>query len=152
MTESNDLRRVAARDGAGDIPVEIFSPEKKNGGDGAVVVLLQEVFGVNPHMRSVARRWAEEGYVAALPRLFWRTDPEQTFPYTPEGYVAARAAVGALDAERTLDDILAVIAAARSGFDGGSKRRRTRLARRRRGRLLLGRNLRLARRRTRRPL
>lgn len=36
---------------------------------GAVVV-LQEIFGVNPHIRSVAERFAAEGYVALAPSLF----------------------------------------------------------------------------------
>ncbi|OUJ72880.1 dienelactone hydrolase family protein [Hymenobacter crusticola] len=37
------------------------------------VILLQEAFGVNHHIRSVADRLAEEGYVVVAPELFHRT-------------------------------------------------------------------------------
>jgi carboxymethylenebutenolidase len=43
---------------------------------GAVVV-LQEAFGVNPHIEDVTRRFAGEGYRAVAPHLFHRSgDPE----------------------------------------------------------------------------
>ncbi len=40
---------------------------------GAVVV-IQEIFGVNSHIRSVADRWAAEGYLALAPALFDRQE------------------------------------------------------------------------------
>jgi carboxymethylenebutenolidase len=39
------------------------------------VLVLQEIFGVNAHIRSVADRIAREGYVALAPDLFHRTAP-----------------------------------------------------------------------------
>jgi carboxymethylenebutenolidase len=39
-------------------------------GSGPGIVLLQEIFGVNSHMRDVADLWAEEGYVVLAPDLF----------------------------------------------------------------------------------
>ena len=39
-------------------------------GSGPGIVLLQEIFGVNGHMRDVADLWAEEGYVVLAPDLF----------------------------------------------------------------------------------
>jgi carboxymethylenebutenolidase len=39
-------------------------------GTGPGIVLLQEIFGVNAHMRDVAGLWAEEGYVVLAPDLF----------------------------------------------------------------------------------
>jgi carboxymethylenebutenolidase len=43
---------------------------------GAGVVVIQEAFGVNHHIQSVADRLAAEGYVALAPHLFHRTgDP-----------------------------------------------------------------------------
>jgi len=41
-------------------------------GSGPGILVLQEIFGVSAHIRSVADRWAEEGYVALAPDLFWR--------------------------------------------------------------------------------
>jgi len=39
------------------------------------VIVLQEAFGVNSHIRNVAERFAKEGYVAIAPELFHRTAP-----------------------------------------------------------------------------
>lgn len=36
------------------------------------VIVLQEIFGVNPGIRAKADRWASEGYLAYAPDLFWR--------------------------------------------------------------------------------
>jgi carboxymethylenebutenolidase len=41
---------------------------------GALVV-VQEIFGVNQHMRSVADRFAQEGFYAVVPALFDRVEP-----------------------------------------------------------------------------
>ena len=38
------------------------------------VVVIQEIFGVNSHIRSVADRWAAEGYLALAPALFDRQE------------------------------------------------------------------------------
>lgn len=39
------------------------------------VIVLQEAFGVNSHIRDVTERFAREGYVAMAPELFHRTAP-----------------------------------------------------------------------------
>lgn len=39
------------------------------------VVVIQEIFGVNPFVRAVADRLAAEGYLAIAPDLFWRIEP-----------------------------------------------------------------------------
>ena len=44
-------------------------------GSGPGLLLLQEIFGVNPEMRALADRYAEEGYVVLVPDLFWRIQP-----------------------------------------------------------------------------
>lgn len=45
------------------------------------VILFQEAFGVNNHIRDVARRFAREGYVTVAPELFHRTAPGFVAPY-----------------------------------------------------------------------
>ncbi|MBA5640214.1 dienelactone hydrolase family protein [Duganella sp. LX20W] len=42
------------------------------GGRGPGIVLLQEIFGVNSHIRNVADQYAADGYVVLAPDLFWR--------------------------------------------------------------------------------
>ena len=74
---------------------------------GALVV-VQEIFGVNAHMRSVADRYAAEGYVALAPAFF---DPVQRgveLGYDEDGFGKGRTLVGALG----LDNAVAIVDAA----------------------------------------
>lgn len=45
-----------------------------NGGKGPGIVLLQEIFGVNAHIRAVAEQYALDGYVVLAPDVFWRAE------------------------------------------------------------------------------
>ncbi len=88
---------------------------------GAVVV-LQEIFGVNSHIRSVADGYAAEGYLAVAPATFHRAKPGVELGYTPEDMgagMALKTAVEALPAPGVLRDIEAAVAyAARAGKVG----------------------------------
>lgn len=42
---------------------------------GSGLVVIQEIFGVNEIMRQIADSYAEAGYVAIVPDLFWRQEP-----------------------------------------------------------------------------
>jgi carboxymethylenebutenolidase len=48
---------------------------RPKGGAGPGVVVIQEIFGVNAVMRGVANDLAAKGYVALVPDLFWRIEP-----------------------------------------------------------------------------
>jgi carboxymethylenebutenolidase len=50
-------------------------------GTGPAVIILQEIFGVNAHIRSVADQYAADGYVALAPDVFWRTQPRVELSY-----------------------------------------------------------------------
>lgn len=63
----------------GDLPVYLCRPP--SGKSHAAVILLQEIFGVNNHMRSLAARLAREGYVVAVPDLFFRQGKRVTLNY-----------------------------------------------------------------------
>lgn len=41
----------------------------------AAIMVFQEIFGVNEHIRDIAERFAKEGYLALAPELFHRTAP-----------------------------------------------------------------------------
>jgi len=43
-------------------------------GNAGVVLCIQEIFGVNHAMRDIAKEWAEKGYFAISPDLFWRQE------------------------------------------------------------------------------
>ena len=81
---------------------------------GAVVV-LQEIFGVNSHIRAVADGFAAQGYLALAPATFHRVKPGVDMAYTPEDIsagVGLKALVEALPAPGVLQDIQATVNAA----------------------------------------
>jgi carboxymethylenebutenolidase len=75
---------------------------------GAVVV-IQEIFGVNHHIRSVCDRLAGEGYVAIAPAIFDRIEPNFTSGYSPDEIAVARKFVANPDWPAMLLDTQAAI-------------------------------------------
>jgi carboxymethylenebutenolidase len=55
------------------------------------VVIIQEIFGVNDHIREVVDQFAGDGYLALAPDMFWRIEPNVQLGYTPEEVQKARA-------------------------------------------------------------
>jgi carboxymethylenebutenolidase len=55
---------------AGGMPAYVARP--KDGGRGAAILVIQEAFGLNDHIKDVTRRIAAEGYTALAPDMFWR--------------------------------------------------------------------------------
>jgi carboxymethylenebutenolidase len=88
---------------------------------GAIVV-LQEIFGVNSHIRSVADGYAAAGYLAVAPATFHRVKPDVELGYTGDDMQAGSAlksAVEALPAPGVLQDVQAAVDhAARAGKVG----------------------------------
>ena len=88
---------------------------------GAVVV-LQEIFGVNSHIRAVADGYAAAGYLAIAPATFDRVERGIELGYTPADMTRGsglKAAVEALPAPGVLQDIQAAVDyAARAGRVG----------------------------------
>ncbi|MCI5076228.1 dienelactone hydrolase family protein [Oricola sp.] len=54
------------------------------------IVVIQEIFGVNAHIRSICDRLAADGYVAIAPALFDRVEPDFECGYSPEEVEQAR--------------------------------------------------------------
>lgn len=99
------------------VPAWVAEPDAAPRG---AVVVLQEIFGVNPHIRAVADRFAARGYLAVAPATFHRVQPGVELGYTPEDIAAGaalKAAVEGLPSPGVLPDIQAAIdyAAERSG-------------------------------------
>jgi carboxymethylenebutenolidase len=51
----------------------------------AAIVIVQEIFGVNAHIRSVVDDYASEGFLAIAPALFDRVEPGVELNYDPQG-------------------------------------------------------------------
>ena len=78
----------------------------------AAVVVLQEIFGVNSHIREVADRFAAEGYLAVAPATFDRVKTGVELGYTEADMAAGfelKTAVDALPGAGVLPDIQAAI-------------------------------------------
>ena len=91
------------------IPAYVAQPAGKPRG---AIVVLQEIFGVNSHIRSVADRFAGEGYLAVAPATFERVKSGVDLGYTDADIKAGselKSAVTALPGAGVLQDIQAAI-------------------------------------------
>jgi carboxymethylenebutenolidase len=79
---------------------------------GAIVV-IQEIFGVNHHIRSVCDRLAGAGYVAVAPSIFDRIEPNFQSGYSPDEIAVARKFVANPDWAAMLMDVQAAIVSVR---------------------------------------
>ena len=73
------------------------------------VVVLQEIFGVNDHIRDVTRRIAQEGYIAIAPALYQRLAPGFEAGYTEKDIKIGKEYKEQTKAEELLSDIQATI-------------------------------------------
>jgi len=83
-------------------------------GSGPGIVVLQEIFGVNAHMRDVADLWAEEGYVVLAPDLFHAMAQRVALGYDEADLAKAFDFYGRFDEQRAVGDIAAAVATLRA--------------------------------------
>ena len=86
-------------------------PEGKARG---AIVVIQEIFGVNHHIRDVADRYAALGYVAIAPQVFDRAEKDFETGYDQPSMEKGRAARGKIKTEDLLLDTQAAIDAVKS--------------------------------------
>ena len=88
----------------------------------AAVVVIQEIFGVNPGIRRKCDRLAQDGYLAIAPDLFWRIEPGiELDPDVPEQMTQALSLFPRFDQDQGIADIEATIRAARAALPEGGK-------------------------------
>ncbi len=75
----------------------------------AGIVVLQEIFGVNAHIRSVADGFARAGYLTIAPALFDRAQRDVELAYDPEGGKQGMQIMQRIPVNQTLADIAAAI-------------------------------------------
>jgi carboxymethylenebutenolidase len=88
---------------------------RPNGKPRGGMVVLQEIFGVNHHIRTVADRYAAEGYLAIAPALFNRVEAGVELGYDGVDRPRAMDMRGRTKIEDTMLDIAAAIAVAAEG-------------------------------------
>ncbi len=68
--------QIPTLDGKDSMPAYVASPA---GTPRAAIIVIQEIFGVNPGIRKKADDWAARGYLAVAPDVFWRQKPGVEF-------------------------------------------------------------------------
>lgn len=88
----------------------------------AAIIVIQEVFGVNPGIRQKCDRLAEQGYLAIAPDLFWRIEPGvELNPDVPAELQRGLDLFGKFDQDAGIRDIEATIHATRKLLGGSGK-------------------------------
>ncbi len=85
----------------------------------AAIIVIPEIFGVNPGIRQKCDRLAADGYLAVAPDIFWRFAPGvELNPDVEADLQQAFGYFGQYDANDGVKDIEAVIHAIRGGLSG----------------------------------
>ncbi|MHB0775872.1 dienelactone hydrolase family protein [Halomonas sp. WWR20] len=83
------------------------------GGKGPGIVLIQEIFGVNAHIRSVAEQYALDGYVVLAPDVFWRQEPGVELSYEGDDMQKAFGLMKQIDFDVAVQDLASTTQALR---------------------------------------
>lgn len=98
---------IPSFDGAAQIPAYVARPA---GTPKAAIIVIPEIFGVNPGIRQKCESWAGEGYLALAPDIFWRFAPGiELDPDVPEQLQEAFGYFGQYDPDLGIQDIEAAI-------------------------------------------
>ena len=83
------------------------------------IVVIQEIFGVNHHIRAVADFYASQGYLAVAPAVYDRVEPDFECGYTQDDVKTGAGIRGKLDNAKLMLDLNAAVAeAAKAGKVG----------------------------------
>ncbi|GAP99263.1 dienelactone hydrolase family protein [Leptolyngbya sp. NIES-2104] len=93
----------------GDLQIDAYLSEPDTAAQGAMIV-IQEIFGVNSHIRSITERFAQEGYVAIAPAIFQRTAPGFEVGYSEDDTKLGRSHKDQTTADQLLSDLRTTIA------------------------------------------
>ena len=104
--------QIKATDGSGEFFTYVVEPKTKPAG---VVVLIQEIFGINQAMRDTAAWVGDLGFIAVCPDLFWRIEPGIDITDKSDAeWKRAFELFQAFDQVKGVEDLKATVAAART--------------------------------------
>ncbi len=92
-----------------DVVIDAYLAQPKTAGTYPGIIVVQEIFGVNPHIQDVTRRIAEQGYIAIAPAIYQRQAPGFSVGYGPEDVTLGRKYKVATKATELLSDLQATI-------------------------------------------
>ncbi|MGI2903959.1 dienelactone hydrolase family protein [Tolypothrix sp. VBCCA 56010] len=107
MIQAIDTKTVKLSQG--NLEIEAYLAQPQEPGSYPGIVVLQEIFGVNAHIREVTERIAKEGYVAIAPAIFQRIAPGFETGYTPEDIETGRNYAMQTKASELLSDVQTAI-------------------------------------------
>jgi carboxymethylenebutenolidase len=110
----SDWIKVKASDGH-ELSAYVARPKDEPIG---ALVLVQEIFGVNAHIRSVADGYAKDGFLVVAPAIFDRFERGLELTYGPEDMKRAFQLYPSLKPEITLLDVAAAYGAAKEAGKG----------------------------------
>jgi len=90
-------------------------------GKGPGLVLFQEIFGVNEHIRSVTEQYALDGFVVLAPDVFWRQQRRIELGYEGADRQRGIELAGAMKPAETALDMTAAVNALRARPEVGAK-------------------------------
>jgi carboxymethylenebutenolidase len=98
-----DTRMIElAKDGARRFEGHLAVPA---GGRKPAILILSEMFGLNPPMRNFAQHYAERGHPTLVPDLFWRTETPGGLDYDKRGFELAWARIKDFDIDAAAKDM-----------------------------------------------
>lgn len=106
---TTEIRTTKVKVPNGDLQIDAYLAEPAKEGKFPAVIVIQEIFGVNIHIREVAEKFAKEGYVAIAPALYQRTAPGFEAVYTQEDIQRGRGYKEQTTAKEILSDIQSAI-------------------------------------------
>lgn len=93
---------------------------RPDGAPRAGVVVIQEIFGVNVHIRAVCDGYAEAGYLAVAPAIYDRIEPDVQLGYAPDDVARGRDIRAKCDMAKVIADVTAAAEGAVEGaVEGG---------------------------------
>ncbi|MGB3138808.1 MAG: dienelactone hydrolase family protein, partial [Nodosilinea sp.] len=95
---------------SGNTNILAYLAEPTSPGRFGAVVVIQEVFGVNSHIREVTERLAQAGYVAIAPHIYHRQAPGFEVGYAKDDLELGRTYKQGTQAEELLADVRGAIA------------------------------------------
>lgn len=99
--------------------LQAYRADPPSGAPRAAVVVVQEVFGVNPHVREVADDYAAQGYAAVAPCLFDRIRPGIELGYEAKDIEAGRDYAFTMNPALPVLDVAAAVQAAAGASPSG---------------------------------
>ena len=102
-----ETARIPTLEGDGSFPIYLAKPA---GEATAAIIVIPEIFGVNPGIRAKCDGWAGKGYLAVAPDIFWRfAEGEELDPDVPDEFQKALENMGKFKGDDCIRDIEALI-------------------------------------------